>query len=284
VAVGMTRSKRRLGRYLRPFLEQSGMKFDQVAVEARCSRQTVSRLFSGEHLPRFHLFTTLLGVIGVTGAERERALELWEIADATSVTIEHASDLPSTYMRFRMDESEAELERTLEPMIVSGLLQTPDYAEALSLANRPRWKGTWDAGLGVAERRDRQALLDREEQPLRLHALLDEVVIHRMVGNSSVMAGQLDHLLEMAKRPNITIQVIPFTAGAYSPMAGPLFLLGFPEEDELEAAYTESLTGMALVDNDEDVATLIAVWDAAANAALPADRSARIIRKARAAL
>lgn len=67
-------------------------------------------------------------------------------------------------------------------------------------------------------------------------------------------------------------------------MAGPLFLLDFPEEEEPAAAYTESLTGMALVDNDDDVATLIAVWDAAANAALPADRSARIIRKARAAL
>ncbi len=257
------------------------MTFDQVAKETRCSRQTVSRLFSGEHLPRFHLFTTLIAVIGVTGKDRERALELWEIADATSVTIEHASDLPSTYMRFRMDEGEAELERTLDPMIVPGLLQTPAYAEALSLANRPRWKGTWDAGLGVAERRDRQELINRVERPLRLHALIDEVTIHRMVGGPSVMAGQLDHLLEVGERPNITLEVIPFAAGAYSPMAGPLFLLGFPEDDEPDAAYVESLTGMAIVDNDEDVATLIAVWDAAATVAVPADQ---LIRETRAAL
>jgi transcriptional regulator with XRE-family HTH domain len=280
----MTRSKRRLGRYLRPFLERTGKKFDDVAVEARCSRQTVSRLFSGEHLPRFHLFTTLLAVIGVTGEDRERALELWEIADATSVTIEHASDLPTTYMRFRMDESEANLARNLDTMIVPGLLQTPEYAEALSLANRPRWKSGWSAGSGVAERRDRQALLSREERPLQFHTLLDEVAIHRMVGGPAVMAGQLDHLLEMTKRPNITIQVIPLDAGAYSPMAGPLILLRFPEEDEPEAAYVESLTGMAIVDNDEDVAMLGAVWDFAASVALPADKSARIIRKARATL
>lgn len=260
------------------------MKFDQVALEARCSRQTVSRLFSGEHLPRFHLFTTLLAVIGATGEERERALEPWEIADATSVTIEHASDLPSTYMRFRMDEGEAELERTLDTVIVPGLLQTPDYAEALSLANRPRWKGAWDAELGVAERRDRQALLSREERPLRVHALLDEVTIHRMVGGPAVMASQLDHLLAIGRRPNVTIQVIPFAAGAYGAMSGPLYLLRFPEDDESEAAYVESLTGMAIVDNEEDVATLAAVWDFAAGVAQPADKSARTIRKARAAL
>lgn len=260
------------------------MKFEQVALEARCSRQTVSRLFSGEHLPRFHLFTTLLAVIGVTGEEWERALELWEIADATSVAIEHASDLPSTYMRFRMDEGEADLERTLDTVIIPGLLQTPEYAEALALGDRTRWKGAWDADLGVAERRDRQALLDREERPLRLHALIDEVTIHRLVGGPSVMAGQLDHLLEMGRRPNVTIQVIPFAAGAYGAMSGPLYVLRFVEEDEPEAAYVESLTGMALVDNDEDVATLVAVWDFAAGVAQPAERSARIIRKARAAL
>jgi hypothetical protein len=281
----MTRSKRRLGRYLRPFLEESGKKFEQVAFEARCSRQTVSRLFSGEHLPRFHLFTTLLAVIGVTGVERERALELWEIADATSVTIKHASDLPSVYTRFRMDESEAELERTLDTVIVAGLLQTPEYAQALSLANRKWWKDAWDVENGVAERLDRQALLNRDERPLRLHALLDEVTIRRMVGGRSVMVGQLDHLLEVGAWPNVTIQIVPLAVGAYGAMSGPLSLLSFPEEeDEPDVAYVESMIDLSIVDNDQDVATLAAVWNAALSAALPADKSARIIRKARTAI
>src|SRR2546430_8581255 len=101
VAVGSTRSKRRLGRYLRPFVERTGKNFEQLADEAHCSRQTVSRLVSGGNLPRFHLFTTLLAVLEVTGAHRDRALELWEIAVADSVVIEHADSLPATYMRFR---------------------------------------------------------------------------------------------------------------------------------------------------------------------------------------
>jgi transcriptional regulator with XRE-family HTH domain len=279
----MTRSKRRLGRYLRPFLEQSGKKFEQVAREARCSRQTVSRLFSGEHLPRFHLFTTLLAVIGVTGPERERALELWEIADATSVNVEYSGKLAPNYTRFRIDENEAELERALDTVLISGLLQTPEYVEAVALANQTWWKGAWDAELGVAERRDRQALLSRKDRPLRLHALLDEATLHRMVGGPSVMAGQLDHLLEIGARPNVAIQVIPLAAGAYGAMSGPLSLLGFPEHDEPDAVYVEGLAGLSLVDS-EDVATMIAIWGAALRAALPADKSADTIRKVRAGL
>jgi transcriptional regulator with XRE-family HTH domain len=280
----MTRSKRRLGRYLRPFLEQSGKKFEQVAVEARCSRQTVSRLFSGEHLPRYHLFTTLLAVIGVAGAERERALELWEIADATSVNVEYSGELAPNYTRFRIDEKEAELERTLDTVIVSGLLQTPEYVEAMGLANRTWWKGEWDVERGVVDRRDRQALLNRKDRPLRLHALLDEVTIHRMVGGPTVMTGQLDHLLEVGAWPNVTIQIIPLAAGAYGAMSGPLSLLSFPEEDEPDAAYVESLAGVSIIDTYPDVATLAAIWGTALSAALPADRSARIIREARTAL
>jgi transcriptional regulator with XRE-family HTH domain len=283
VAVGMTRSKRRLGRYLRPFLERTGKTFEQVAADARCSRQTVSRLFSGEHLPRYHLFTTLLAVIDVTGSDRDRALELWEIADATSVTLEYASDLPSIYRRFRMDESEAEFERTLDTVIVAGLLQTPEYAEAISLANRKWWTDAWDVEHGVADRRDRQALLTRDKGPLRLHALLDEVAILRKVGGPSVMAEQLDHLLEIGAQRNVTIQIIPLTAGAYGAMSGPLSLLGFTE-DEPNIAYVESLAGMASVDKDQDVTTLSAIWDAGLSAALPADKSARVIREARTAL
>lgn len=284
MAVGTTRSKRRLGRYLRPFLDASGKKIEQVAKEARCSRQTVSRLFSGEHLPRYHLFTTLLAVIGVTGADRERAHELWEIADTTSINVEYLGSLTPNYARFRLDESEAELERTIDTVLVSGLLQTSPYVKAVALGTQALWKGTWDEAMGVAERRDRQALLSRKDQPLRLHALLDEATINRVVGGPSVMAGQLDHLLKIGAWPNVKIQIIPLSVGAYGAMSGPLSLLRFPEEDEPVVGYVESLAGMSIVDKQQDVAVLTAMWDAATNAALPPGKSAEVIRKVRAAL
>ena len=148
MAVGSTRSKRRLGRHLRPLLDASGKKIEEVAREARCSRQTVSRLLSGEHLPRYHLFTALLAAIGVTGAERERAHELWEIADTTSVNVEYLGSLTPIYARFRIDESEAELERTIDTVLVSGLLQTPQYVKAVALGTADIVEGHLGRGDG----------------------------------------------------------------------------------------------------------------------------------------
>jgi transcriptional regulator with XRE-family HTH domain len=278
VAVGTTRGKRRLGRYLRPMFERSGLKIEEVATAARCSRQTVSRLFSGDHLPRFHLFTTLLTVLKVTDDERAKALELWEVADADTYMIEHAQDLPGSYMRFRMDESEARLERTLNTVIIPGLLQTAAYASAKADASKLLHAG-WDPEREAAERRDRQGLLRRADRPLGLHALVDEVALRRLVGGPDVMAEQLDHLLTAGRLPNVTIQVIPFTAGAYGAMSGPLWILTFPEDDEPDAAYVESLTGVATVEDEANVAALSAVWDGAAAAALSPTKSATFIRK-----
>ena len=97
--------------------------------------------------------------------------------------------------------------------------------------------------MGVAERRARQALLSREDRPSRLHALLDEVTIHRVVGSPSVMAGQLDHLLKIGAWPNVTIQIVPLSAGAYARCPDRSSLLSFPEEDEPVAGYVESFGG-----------------------------------------
>lgn len=261
-------------------LERSGLNYKELAKEARCSHQTASRLFSGDHLPRYHLFTTLLTVLKLTDDERARALELWEIADADAYVIEHAQDLPASYMRFRMDESEARRERTLNTVIIPGLLQTVAYAAAKADASKLLHAG-WDAERESAERRDRQGLLFRADRSLELHALVDEVALRRLVGGPDVMAEQLDHLVTAGKLPNVTIQVIPFTAGAYGAMSGPLWILTFPEDDEPDAAYVESLTGVATVEDEANVAALSAVWDGAAAAALSPTASARFIRSVR---
>ena len=282
MAVGTTRGKRRLGRYLRPYFEQTGLKLEELAKRARCSRQTASRLFSGDNLPRYHLFTTLLTEIGVTGADRDRALELWEIAGADTVTIERADDLLPAYRRFRMDEQEAMREKTLDPMIIPGMLQTPAYAAAIALADRERWRDDWNSEALVAERRDRQSLLVRDVEPLELHAVLDESTLCRAIGGREVMAEQLDHLLEMGRRPNVTIQILPWSLGAYGPMTGPLTILTYPEDDEPESVYVESLAGLSTVEQHEDVAALSAVWDGAAAVALSARKSMETIRAVRA--
>src|SRR5687767_12366592 len=128
MAIGSTRGKRRLGRHIRPILERSGLKVDEVVKASRVSRPTIVRMLSGDALARWPTLAMVLDVIGATPEEKTRALQLWEVADVDPYAIEHARDLPSGYKRFRMDELEAVRERSLDPALITGLLQTAGYA------------------------------------------------------------------------------------------------------------------------------------------------------------
>ncbi|WP_414639235.1 DUF397 domain-containing protein [Actinophytocola sp.] len=94
----------------------------------------------------------------------------------------------------------------------------------------------------VSARMSRQARLTGPS-PLKLHALIDEAVVRRVVGSPQVMAEQLDHLLDMGKRDNVTIQVVPFDVGAYGTMSGAIMIIGYPGDDDLPAVYLEHAAG-----------------------------------------
>ncbi|GAB3000113.1 helix-turn-helix domain-containing protein [Saccharothrix stipae] len=279
MAIGSTRGKRRLGRHIRPILERSGLKVDEVVKVSRVSRPTIVRMLSGDALARWPTLSMVLDVIGATPEEKTRALQLWEIADVDPSAIEHARDLPADYKRFRMDELEAVRERSLDPALIAGMLQTAGYAEAVARSAHRRIAGdSWDEH-AAAERSQRQELLSGE-QPLELHALVDEAALRRLVGGVEVMRDQLDHLVAMAELPNITIQVLPYVVGAYGAQVGGLSLLEFPESDEPLTAYVEALTGLVSVE-DEEAGVLSDVWDDAARLALTAEDSVGLIRAVR---
>lgn len=282
MAIGSTRGKRRLGRHIRPILDRSGLKVDEVVKQSRVSRPTITRMLSGEALARWPALSMVLDVIGATPEEKTRALQLWEVADVDPYAIEHARDLPAGYKRLRMDELEAVRERTLDSALIPGLLQTAGYAEAVARATHRQVIGDgWDSR-AAAERADRQAALTRKN-PVDYHALVDEAALRRLVGGPEVMREQLDHLVAMAKRPNVAIQVLPYSVGAYGAQVGAMFLLDFAESDEPRAAYVEALTGMVPVE-DEEAEVLSAVWDDAARLALAEDDSAGLIGSVRDAL
>lgn len=277
MAVGTTRGKRRLGRFVKPIRERSGLKPEEVAERAECSRHTVTRMESGDHLPRIHLFRTLLDVIGATDTEREKARELWKVANANISVIERAAELSPQYLRFRLDETEAVGERTLDGLMIPGMLQTPDYALANARGlNQALESENWQHE--ADERRERQQLLTRDENPLRLHALIDEAALRRLVGGPAVMGPQLDHLLLMGQRPNITIQAIPMGLGAYGAIGTAVFL-SFPEEDEPDSLYLDGPTSMQTVVDPKDVSAILAAWNEVADAAPSAERSAEIIQE-----
>jgi transcriptional regulator with XRE-family HTH domain len=283
MAVGTTRAKRRLGRHIRPYVERAGYLDDvaALAAETRVSRQSIYRLLNGDNLISYHRFVAVLTALGMTKAERDDAVAVYHLAEAPTAEISDAADLPKAYARLRADESEASLARTADTILIPGLLQTAGYAAALAERSRILSRGEWAAERAAAERRERQAVLTREPRPLELHALIDEAAIRRRLGGTVVWREQLDHLLAMSETSNVTVQILPFTAGAYETMAGPLLVLSYPEADEPESVHMDLHTGSITVEAEDDVRRFTAAWLEVRQLCLPADESRRFIREVR---
>ncbi|WP_246478024.1 helix-turn-helix domain-containing protein [Saccharothrix ecbatanensis] len=281
MAVGTTRAKRRLGRYVKPILERAALKPAEVAERVKTSKDTVNRLLSGDHLPRYPTFLAIMTILKATEEELTEGTALWERANVDAVVVEHASTLLSGYLRFRMDEGEAIGERSLDPMLIPGILQLGEYAEELGRRGLILTEGRGWTARGAAERQERQLLLSRDAAPLQLHALIDESVLHRVVASRELMADQLTHLLGVGRQDNVTLQMIPFDIGAYGAHFGALVLLDYPEPDEPLSVYVESYNGTKVVEDKRAVGMLTAVWDHAAQFALSPELTAQRIREVR---
>ncbi|MBB5959003.1 transcriptional regulator with XRE-family HTH domain [Saccharothrix tamanrassetensis] len=276
MADGTTRGKRRLARFIKQLQGKSGLTAEEIARRTRVSRPTVTRLLQGTHLARWPSVSVILDELAAPPELKTFLLRMWEVADVDNARIEHAGALPVKYRRFRMDELEAYRERTLDVAYVPGMLQTAGYAEAVARASHRLVVGDDWVETAGAERLSRQQLLSRAD-PFELHALIDEAALRRAVGGPAVLREQLDHLVDAAERPNVTIQVLPFDAGAYGPQPTALLLLDFPEEDAPCAAYTEEISGLAMLEEPEEVEPLDGVWRDAAAAALTPEDSVKFV-------
>jgi hypothetical protein len=142
--------------------------------------------------------------------------------------------------------------RTYEVNLVPGLLQTEDYARSVISA------GNLTGSLEAAERRvalrmARQPMLLSGHNPPQLWAVLDEAVLHRTVGGPGLMRLQLEHLVDVASRPNVAVQVIPYGAGAHPGMGKPFVILSFPERADPDVVYLEDLTSTLYLEDVDEV-------------------------------
>ena len=185
-----------------------------------------------------------------------------------------AAPFPAWFRDWVAAEREATSLRTWHPSLVDGLLQTEDYAHAL-LSTR---MGASDDEVEqmVAGRMDRQAILHRDVPPL-LWVVLDEAVLRLPIGGRHVMAKQLDHLVEMAQRHNILIQIIPRGAGAHEGVNGAFIIADC--KNAPSAVYLETaLTGL-VVDKPEDVAAITLVYETLRGEALPRAGSLEMLKE-----
>jgi len=192
---------------LRAHRAQAGMSRDELAARVSYSPSLIAMIETGRRSPSPQLAVLLDPVFGTPGTFVRLEKRLRDVP------------FPASFRPFTVYEAEATALRWYEHSLVPGLLQTEDYARAV-LATRPNTSEDEIEEL-VAARLRRQEVLSREDPPgPLLYILLDEGVLHRPVAAPEVMRGQLLHLVELSRRPAITVQIVPYTAGGHSGLLG----------------------------------------------------------------
>lgn len=184
---------------------------------------------------------------------------------------EYRDVLKPAFMTYLGFEASAAINRQFQPQLVPGLLQTQEYAEAVLQALDPAISAT-DIQRQVEARLERQELLDREDAG-KFFFIVDEAVVRRVVGGLGVMSRQLELLKERSKQPNVTIQVIPFSAGAHYGMGGPFIVLEFEDPNTDNLLYVENERG-DMVSRDatpETTSRLESFWQMEKLASAPED-------------
>lgn len=227
--------RRRLSAELIALREQAGLTLQQVADKLEWSRAIVANLETGRtRYPQVSHVRLLLDVYGVTDTQRREALfDLTRQARSKGWWTKYGDVLSGGYVGF---ESEASGICMYQPQVIPGLLQTRDYAAASARAglNSPE---VVDKIVDV--RMKRQEIWKRDDPP-RLWAVIDEAVIARGAG-TEMMREQIRHLVEMAEaHSTITLQVLPFSAGAHAGLSGPFVILDFPNPADQAMVYLES--------------------------------------------
>jgi len=251
-----TLRRRELGVRLRALRTEQGLTVDQVAEELLCSPSKVSRMETGQRGATQRDVRDLCRIYGVTDAAHiAHLMDLAKEGKQQAWWQSHDLDF-ATYIGL---EQAAISTSYFQSSIVPGLLQTTDYARAMYAASMPSEFTLERVSELIDVRLRRQQVLTRDP-PLRLQAVLDEAVLHRVVGGPAVMAAQLQHLIEMANMPNVTLQVITYGAGAHPGMDNMFYILEF-EGVAPPVVYVEGLMGWLYLEREYEVARYRQVFE-----------------------
>ncbi|OUC91435.1 helix-turn-helix domain-containing protein [Streptosporangium minutum] len=241
---------RRLAAELRHLREEAGLSQTEVAEKTDVNLATLHRIETAKAKPQLRTLNALLDAYGVTGSRRADLVALQKEAKQRGWLHGFEVDLPGPYSAYIGLEAEAREAINYESLFIPGLLQTEDYARAVMRGVRPTITDD-EVETRIAARMQRQALLEGDT-PLRLWAILDQAALSRTVGDDTVMRGQLAHLTRQAQLPHVTIQVIPFSAGAHPGMPGSFIVLKF-EADDPEAIHIDSMAGGLFLEKEADI-------------------------------
>ena len=212
------------------------MTIEQVAAELECSVSKVSRIETGQVGVTPRDVRDLVDLYSVNGDHKEALIQLSRDARERGWWVDYGAGIARLDRLIGLEtEAAAVLEFQLQ--VVPGLLQTPDYARAIFHELVPEMPPEV-VEEHVELRMARQRKMAEAPVP-RLDYILDEGVLHRHIGGTDVMRGQLKHLIERGARPNTSVRMLPFSQGAHG-MLGGFTILRFAEDLDLDVVYLES--------------------------------------------
>ena len=259
-----TLRRRELGARLRTLRQDQGMTVEQVAEHLLCSPSKVSRMETGQRGATLRDVRDLCELYGVTDeAQVDHMMALVREGKQQAWWQSYELDYFATYVDL---EQAASSLYYYQSTIVPGLLQTVDYMKAMYEASMPAEFTPERIGEHIDVRLRRQQVLTRNP-PLRLWAVFDEAVLHRVVGGPAVMGSQLRHLVELGGRKNVTLQIIPFSAGAHPAMDNMFTILEF-ENVAPAVVYVESLMGGLYHEREAEIDRYRRVFEHSQNIAL----------------
>jgi transcriptional regulator with XRE-family HTH domain len=241
---------------LRRLREQAGVTIDLVADRLDFSASKVSRIETGQTGASPADVRSMLTLYGVEGTLVDDLVQVAREARQRGWWLRYGHVLTGAYVGL---EAGATSISAYEAQLVPGLMQTEDYARRVIRATRPTIS---DAELDerIRVRTIRQSLLDQNE-PIDFWAILDEAVFHRMVGSQSIMHTQLEKLIEVSDRPNVTIQVLPFGVGAHAGMDGTFAILEYEELADPDVVFAENAAGGLFLEKEEELRRYKFIFD-----------------------
>lgn len=269
---GASIRQRRVSAELRALRKARGYSCEDVANALGCSIAKISRMETGIRGLYPDDVAAVLGYLQAPAKLREELLAL--VRDGHKPNwIQVGGKLPTAWKQLIDFETDATALYNYEPLLIPGLLQTDEYARAVIKAGNKELSER-DVDLMVRARMGRRAILSRANGPT-LAAIVDEIVLRRPVGEPGVMQGQLQHLLNMARRPRIDLRVVPFKTGAQPGLEGPAFILEFADQPTLVHIEIRGATG--LLEEAPVIRRVKLAWRELRSIALSADDSARLI-------
>jgi transcriptional regulator with XRE-family HTH domain len=247
------------GAKVRKHREAGGWTQEQLGEKVYCTGDLISKIELAVRTPSQQIATEFDRLFG-TG---EYFQELWHLVNKET--------LPEWFRPYPDLEAEATSIRTFALALIPGLLQTEAYARQVFRIDQSAEK----VDQLLAARMKRQEVLARTEPPL-LWVVLDEFVLHRMIGGPEVMREQLAHLIEVEQRTNITVQIVPVGRGAYAGLDGYLTLLGFDEGPDI--LYLDDQVGGHLIEETARVDACGIQFDRIRASAMSQEESMKLLK------